>query len=127
MGRSRPPPPRSRKRTRLSAGLWTEAVLHRAALREALEQLHRIRHVADHRGLVAEMAVAGQLELQGLRGDRVKAAKRPVLTAEPGPDFLHQVQGPLVLAANEVALRGGFKSRRPRLGISAHELRAVDV
>ena len=33
----------------------------------------------------------------------------------------------LVLAAHEVALCGGFKPRRSRLGISAHQLRAVDV
>src|SRR5258705_4472744 len=73
------------------------------------------------------MAVAGQLELQRLGADRVESAEYPVLTAEPGLDFLHQMQGPLVLAANEVALCGGFKPGHPCLGISAHELRAVNV
>src|SRR5258705_506816 len=73
------------------------------------------------------MAVAGQLEFQRLGADRVESAEYPVLTAEPGLDFLQQMQGPLVLAANEVALCGGFKPGHPCLGISAHELRAVNV
>src|SRR4029077_11193615 len=73
------------------------------------------------------MAVAGQLELQRLGADRVESAEYPVLTAEPGLDFLHQMQGPFVLAASEVALRGDLEPRRPRVAIPAHEFRAVNV
>jgi hypothetical protein len=118
---------RSLKGTRLSPRLRTEAVLHRAACYKALQQVQRERHVAHHRRLVAQQAVAWQVELQGLGGDRVEASERPVLTAKSRLNLLHQVQCALVLAAHQIALRGDFEAGRAGPGIPADQPRAVDV
>src|SRR5438094_10324074 len=76
---------------------------------------------------MAEVAVAGQLELQRLGGGGIEASKSPVLAAEPRADLLHQVQRALVLAADEPTLRRDFEQGRAGLGIAADRSRAMDV
>src|SRR5262249_24277685 len=76
---------------------------------------------------MTELTIARELQLQWLLGRRVEAAERPVLAPEPGPDLLHQMQRPLVLVANQVALRRDFEPLRAGLGISTCWPRAVDI
>ena len=117
----------SLERTRLSPGLRTETVLHRTAFHKGLQQVHRERRVAHHRRLMAPAAVAGQLELQWLGGDRVEPSERPVLTAEPRLNLLHQMHSALVLAPHQMTLGSRFKDGRLGLAVPADQSRAVHI
>src|SRR3984893_6022409 len=76
---------------------------------------------------MAQEAVAGQLELQWRAGDRVEPSERPVLTAGPRPDLLHQVQRALVLAPREMTVGAGREGGGARPVVPGDQLRAVNV
>jgi|SRR5215813_13062291 len=53
---------------------------------------------------MAQLAVPGQLELQGLGAARIEPSEDPVPAAESLLDLLHDVQSPFVSGAEQMAI-----------------------
>src|SRR2546425_9997941 len=56
---------------------------------------------------------------------RWRSSERPVLTAEPRLNLLHQVQSALIRAANQMTLRSRFKNGPLGLAVPAHQSLAL--